>query len=104
MRKSIYECITFPKFSSYEFYQHYQIHRNIAYAESIIDYVLFLSPRENYHLNNDRAYIDKFAQDHSTSNIKNIYWEDLLDSTLDVVSNNAGALEYFRQFKYKYFE
>lgn len=104
VRKSIYECIKFPKFSSYEFYQHYQIHRNIAYAESIIDYVLFLSPRENYHLNNDRAYIDKFAQDHSTSNIKNIYWEDLLDSTLDVVSNNAGALEYFRQFKYKYFE
>ncbi|MBQ2004285.1 MAG: hypothetical protein II239_04660 [Peptococcaceae bacterium] len=97
-------CCAHDKCSIHEFYQHYQIRRNIAYAKREDDYVLFLTPRENTSLDEGRAYIDTYARKYGTANIRNIYWEDLLNVTLQVVSCNADLLEYYTMFKNKYFE
>ena len=86
-----------------EFYRYYQIRRNILYAKKNGDYVLFLTPRENDNLDEGRAYIEYYAKQHNTDRIRNIYWEDLLDATLQVVSCEPGLLDYYTKFKDKYF-
>jgi hypothetical protein len=89
---------------TYEFYRFYQIRRNLLYATGKNDYTLFLSPRENESLNEDREYIDAFAEKYRTDRIKNLYWEDLIKATLSVVSDNRDLYDYYTKFKIKYFE
>lgn len=85
-----------------EFYEYYQIRRNILYAKKG-DYVLFLTPRENTALDAERAYIEKFAKQAGTDRIRNVYWEDLLKTTLEVVACVPELLDYYTKFKEKYF-
>ena len=108
-----YECISGGKLKNtccdsdkcglYDFYAHYQIRRNILYAKKKGDYVLFLTPKENYALDEGRAYIDIYARKCGTDCIRNIYWEELIETTLRVVSCDAELLEYYTKFKTKYF-
>lgn len=81
-----------------------QIRRNILYAAKPGDYVLFLTPRENETLNEGRAYIEHYATKWGTDCIRNIYWEDLLETTLRVVSCEPEMFAYYTKFKEKYFE
>ena len=86
------------------FYKQYQINRNILYAKTSNDYVLFITPKANTELNEGRNYISSLATTLNTDRIRNIYWEDLIDITLDVTSNSGELYEYYKYFKYKYFE
>jgi len=80
------------------FYKHYQIHRNIAYAQAN-DIVVFLTPRLNHALDEERCYIEGFC----TPNIRNLYWEDIVSVVLKAVQSNPDMCEYFRKFRDKYF-
>lgn len=85
------------------FFRHYQIRRNILYASSRADYVLFLTPRENPTLEDGRAYIERYAAGCGTDHIRNLYWEDLLETTLAVVCDVPELLSYYTRFREKYF-
>lgn len=98
------DCCAHDKCSIHEFYTHYQIRRNILYAKNKGDYVLFLTPKENKSLDEGRTYIDHYAEKWGTDCIRNIYWEDLIDTTLQVVSCQPELLDYYTKFKAKYFE
>lgn len=98
------DCCAHDKCSIHEFYEYYQIRRNILYAKNKGDYVLFLTPRENKSLDEGRAYIEHYAEKWNTDCIRNIYWEDLIDTTLKVVSCEPVLLDYYTKFKTKYFE
>lgn len=80
------------------FYKHYQIHRNIAYARTE-DIVIFLTPRLNHALDEERSYIDGFG----TPNIRNFYWEDIVSVVLKTVQNDPDMYDYFLRFCDKYF-
>ena len=80
------------------FYKHYQIHRNIAYAQ-VKDIVVFLTPRNNHVLDEERHYIDGFG----TPNIRNLYWEDVVSVVLKKVQNDSDMYDYFCRFRDKYF-
>ena len=80
------------------FYKHYQIHRNIAYAQAN-DIVVFLTPRLNHALDEERRYIDGFC----TSNIRNLYWEDIVAGVLKKVQSDPDMYDYFCKFRDKYF-
>lgn len=80
------------------FYKHYQIHRNIAYAQAE-DIVVFLTPRLNHALDEERRYIDGFC----TPNIRNLYWEDIVSSILKRVQSDPDMYDYFCKFRDKYF-
>lgn len=99
-----YICNVHDKCSVYEFFNHYQIRRNILYARNKGDYVIFLTPRENKTLDDDRAYIEYYADKWGTDCIKNIFWEDLLETTLRVVSPVPVLFDYYKKFKEKYFD
>lgn len=96
-------CCVYGECKIHEFYEHYQIRRNILYAKHPGDYVLFLTPRENKSLDKEREYIEQYAKKWGTECIRNIYWEDLLDTTLQVVSNEPVLFDYYTKFKEKYF-
>ena len=96
-------CCVHDKCSVYEFYEHYQIRRNLLYAKNKGDYVLFLTPRENKSLDVGRNYIEYYANAWKTDCIRNIYWEDLLDVTLEAVSHEPVLFDYYSKFKAKYF-
>ena len=97
-------CCVSDKCSINEFYKYYQIRRNILYAEKEGDYVLFLTPRENKELSEGRAYIDSYANKWGTDCIRNIYWEDLLETTVSVVASVPELYGYYMKFKEKYFK
>ena len=78
----------------YLFYKHYQIHRNIAYAQAN-DIVVFLTPRLNHALDEERCYIDGFC----TPNIRNLYWEDIVSVVLKKVQNDPNMYDYFCRFR-----
>ena len=80
------------------FYKHYQIHRNIAYAGAN-DIVVFLTPRLNYALDEERRYIDGFC----SPNIRNLYWEDVVSVVLKKVHSDPDMYGYFCRFREKYF-
>jgi len=96
-------CCVQDKEAMNEFYKYYQIRRNILYARENGDYVLFLTPRENMALDEGRAYIERYANERGTDCIRNIYWEDLLETTLHVVSCVPELFDYYTKFKEKYF-
>lgn len=108
-----FQCVQFGKFnlscpehqncSIFEFYSHYQISRNIVFAKKPEDIVVFLTPRENHSLDHERQYIDLFANKHNTTNILNLYWEDLLEITLSATQSCPKLFDYFQQLKKKYF-
>ena len=81
------------------FYNNYQINRNILYAAPN-DYVLFITPRVNDSkgIVDGRKYIDDFKNDH----IKNIYWEDLMETTIETVARCDELKEYYDKFFDKY--
>ena len=97
-------CVKCHDCSIYDFYNHYQIRRNITLATKPGSYVIFLTPRENINLDDERKYIDKYAREWAPENIKNIYWEDLIEITLKVVSCDDYLYDYFSKFQAKYFE
>jgi len=58
---------------------------------------------ENMALDEGRAYIERYANERGTDCIRNIYWEDLLETTLHVVSCVPELFDYYTKFKEKYF-
>ena len=98
------DCCIQDKCSIYEFFKYYQIRRNILYARNSGDYVIFLTPKENKALDEERVYIERYASKCGTAYIRNIYWEDLLETTLNVTSSVPELLDYYTKFKEKYFE
>ena len=80
------------------FYKHYQIHRNIVYAKNN-DIVVFLTPRLNHALDEERRYIDGFC----TPNIRNLYWEDIVSVVLKKTASDPDMYDYFCKFRDKYF-
>lgn len=80
---------------------HYQVNRNIVYADAG-DYVTFLTPRANDAnlLEEGRKYIDGMNEPH----ILNIYWEDIMERTLDRVRECSELRDYFTRFYQKYIE
>lgn len=98
------ECKEQNTCPAYQFYKYYQIRRNILYAEKDKDIVIFLSPEENHSLDKEREYIEWYANTLKTPNIRNIYWEKLLDATLLIVKDAPELFEYYKKFKNKYFE
>lgn len=86
----------------HEFYKHYQIWRNIAYATSPKDIVLFLTPRANEALDVERSYIDKLGRQFNGPIIQNIYWEDLISKVLEYSAEDQKLLAYFKLFAEKY--
>ena len=82
-----------------EFYENYQINRNIAYAGAD-DYVLFLTPAANHErgIEKGRKYIDELNHSH----IKNLYWEKILEKTKTSVCDFSELREYYEKFYDKY--
>ena len=83
----------------YQFYSHYQINRNISWAKKDTDIVVFLTPRENESLGKSRVYIDSF----NNPNIKNLYWENLIEIVLKHAEQDEDLRTYYTKFKKKYF-
>ena len=54
-------------------------------------------------MDDGRAYIEQYADALGTDCIRNIYWEDLLETTLQVVSCEPELFDYYIKFKAKYF-
>ena len=92
---------TFLFINKKEFYRHYQINRNIAYAGGR-DYVLFLTSRANdaKRICDGRTYIDNMENQH----IRNVYWEDMIQITLLIVAECESLQNYFCKFKSKYLD
>ena len=65
--------------------------------------MIFLTPRENKVLDKERKHIDTLAERYGTDHIKNTYWEDLIETALEVVKGDADLYEYYKKFEYKYF-
>ena len=82
-----------------DFCRNYQINRNIAYAGKN-DYVLFLTPKANDEakIKTGREYIEKFHN----AQIKNIYWEELMEKTKKAVNSFPELKEYYAKFCGKY--
>ena len=95
-------CLHRNNCTFYQFYQNYQIYRNIAYAEQNDDIVVFLTPEENSGLDAEREFINSFAQQHNTKNIVNLYWESLINRTI-INATEEDCRQYFMKFKDKYF-
>lgn len=85
-----------------DFYRNYQVNRNIAFAREG-DVVLFLTPRANdaKGLVEGRGYIDSFTKEYS--NIRNIYWEDLVEELMKLISEKE-LVDYYTKFKEKYID
>lgn len=83
------------------FYENYQINRNIVFA-SEGDIVLFLTPRANdsKRLVEGRKYIDELKN----PNIRNVYWEDIVDDLLGMLKEESMLKEYYTRFKEKYID
>ena len=81
------------------FYKNYQINRNIVYAAAN-DHVLFLTPRANDEkgIAEGRCYIDQLH----CHNIKNLYWEDISEKTLEAAVKYRELSEYYLKFFDKY--
>lgn len=100
---SIYEGMVlsspFIEVDKDEFYKNFQINRNIVYA-SKNDYVVFLTPLANQEagIEAGRNYIDSFRNPH----IKNLYWEELIEKTIDSVNDYPELKEYYEKFYDKY--
>lgn len=86
----------------YEFYAHYQIWRNISYASAPSDMVLFLTPRENKALEFECNYIDGLSNQFDSPAISNIYWEDLIKTSLINTINDNTLNSYLSLFAEKY--
>ena len=82
-----------------EFYENYQINRNITYAGAN-DYVLFLTPAANHEngIEKGRKYIDKLNHSH----IKNLYWEEIIEKTKTAVCGFSELRKYYEEFYDKY--
>lgn len=82
------------------FYEDYQIYRNLYYAASPSDYVIFVVPRGNQPLTDQlgKHQIGTAFKD----NAKILYWEDLVTETLQKVSRNSAMTKYFDEFQAKY--
>ena len=81
------------------FYKNYQINRNIVYAASS-DHVLFLTPKANDEkgIAAGRSYIDQMH----CPNIKNLYWEDIAEKTMEAARDHQELFEYYLKFFDKY--
>lgn len=83
-----------------DFYRHYQICRNIAWAGTRADMAVFLTPRENGALDSGRCRIDSFREPH----IRNLYWEELLPQLEELLRDDHRLADYYAAFREKYFE
>lgn len=81
-----------------DFYKNYQINRNILYLDNDRDICVFITPRENDQLDADRKYVDSFK----SKNIKNIYWEDIIETIRSIPDVNKELFKYINMFEYKY--
>lgn len=99
--KKMVEDSPFLNIGKLEFYQNYQVNRNIAFAEAE-DYVLFLTPRANdaRGIQKGRAYIEGFHNSH----IRNLYWEDIVENTFAAVKDYIDLQKYYLNFYGKYIE
>lgn len=95
-------CVRSEDCFIHEFYDHYQIWRNIAYATSPKDIVLFLTPRANDALEVERSYIDEIGSQFDGPIIQNIFWEDLILIALNNTRFDPELHNYFLRFKEKY--
>ncbi len=86
-----------------EFYENFQINRNVCYA-SKGDYVVFLTPKENDapRLVEGRKYIDSLTR--VNPRIKNIYWKEFVDKLMPLIKNEPNLLDYYQKFKEKYID
>lgn len=82
-----------------EFYENYQINRNIVYA-GVADYALFLTPAANHEngIEKGRTYIDRLNHLH----IKILYWEEITEKTRKSVCDFSELREYYEKFYDKY--
>ena len=83
------------------FYSNYQINRNIVFAKQN-DFVLFITPKANDTpgIISGRDYIDKVSKTYP--NIRNLYWEEVVEVLLSLVNENPELFEYYSKFKTKY--
>lgn len=88
----------------HEFFSHYQIRRNIVWAQHADDHVFFLTPRENTSLDTERAYIETYANQYGKGYIHNLYWEELLFITLEETAGDSLLHHYYLRFKNKYLD
>lgn len=98
------ECSLRSSCAICEFYSHYQIRRNIVWAQHAGDHVMFLTPRENTSLDAERAYIEAYADQYGKGYIHNVYWEDLLPITLQETAGDSALHDYYARFKSKYLD
>ena len=82
-------------------YKDYQIYRNLYYAATPSDYVIFVVPRGNQPLTDQlgKHQIGTTFKD----NAKILHWEDLVDATVQKVSNDRDMADYYQTFREKYF-
>lgn len=103
-RKMVQEC-PYISCNEQEFYAkcHYQINRNICFAKDG-DIVLFLTPKANDAVNlvEGREYIDSYTS--HKPNIRNIYWEDVINALMKLIADEPELLDYYSRFKEKYID
>jgi len=81
------------------FYDNYQINRNIVYAKEG-DIVIFLTPKANNSsgIVEGRNYIDELGN----CNVRNLYWEDIVRELLDIIKDLPELNAYYTKFYNKY--
>lgn len=84
-----------------EFYDNYQIWRNISYIQNISDFVIFLFPFENESVFNEITNI--MSNNKYNRNVKILDWKYLVDTALQV-SKGTNYYNGFKIFKNKYLD
>lgn len=84
-----------------QFYDNYQIHRNVSYIKSEKDFVIFLYPEESENLTKEMTCLyENYCKSHRF--VCPHFWEDMLFNAL-LHSKDTTFYKHFLEFRAKYF-
>lgn len=82
-----------------DFYENYQLLRNISHAQTNSDYVVFLVPKETLYERAEK-FINKVVKSEALDHVRVISWEEAFDA----VKNDPQLADYYAEFEKKYLD
>ena len=99
--KGIFEKSKYLKnLGSDNFFDNYQIYRNISYIKNDNDYVVFLYPYEDVKLDNQIKNVIKRHK--CEDNVFAIDWGEIYKILFDIIKNDENYRKYYLEFEGKY--
>ncbi len=85
-----------------EFFNNYQIYRNISYVKDDNQYSIFLYPKADEKLN--KQIEDVIEKHKCQSNVYAIDWKYIYEKLFNIIKDNEEYKKYYLEFKDKYLE